>query len=80
MNVSKNPPVNPPATFDITGLTEDEAIWLRDLVGKVEIKGTGEFHYSLYRKLYALTEDHHWAKYHFEATTAGSIRETPIGQ
>jgi len=62
MEVTRRGPVPkplPPATYDITGLTEDEAVFLRDLMG-IFADNPGDngidahFHTSLYARLYEL--------------------------
>ena len=64
----------PPPAFNITGLTEDEAVFLRDLLGKFPCGGSGpKFHGHLYRELHALTE-HRDVEYNFEIRN-GCIRE-----
>lgn len=61
MDVTRIPPPEPPsATYEITGLTFDEAVFLRDLMGKFPLdyrknppKG---FPVDLYQKLYQHTK------------------------
>lgn len=58
MDVRKNLPTPLPVfTIDITGITEDEAVWLRDLLGKFPAGLGRDFHSRLYSALLALTLD-----------------------
>lgn len=55
VNVKAGVPVVPPSTYDITGLTRDEAVFLRDLLGIMSAHWkTSEpehFHSKLYNRL-----------------------------
>jgi hypothetical protein len=73
------PPPPPPSTYDLTGLTEDEARFLRDLCGRFSCNPPrGEdahFHTRLFTQLDAALRDAHnrtsYVKHRFK-TTGGS--------
>lgn len=55
------PPPPPPTVYDITGLTEDEVVFLRDLCGRFSCtppRGTpAHFHTNLFGRLHVLIHD-----------------------
>jgi hypothetical protein len=72
MEVTVNPPQPPPPpppTYDITGLTKDEAVFLRDLTGRFSCSSsvTAHMHSALFSKLYELTGNSD-TEYTFEVT------------
>jgi hypothetical protein len=73
------PPPPPPPTYDITGLTEDEALFLRDLCGQfscVPSVGTpSHMHSALFAKLSGLTK-YIDTRYTFEVTNV--YRKRPV--
>lgn len=78
MYVQKFPAVAPPPTYAITGLTTDEVVFLRDLVGKFSsaaLLSGAPFQYQLFRELHKHTEDID-TKHHFSMTD-GILKDVP---
>ena len=81
------PPPPPPSTYGITGLTEDEALFLRDLCGRFSCsypRGADmHFHNTLFIKLNAAlrgAEDRSPSVKHRFKTTGGSGTYDPVLQ
>lgn len=52
MEIKKNAPepvIQPPATYDILGLTEDQLLLIRDILGKFSASGPT---HKIYREIY----------------------------
>jgi hypothetical protein len=79
------PPPPPPSTYDITGLSEDEVIFLRDLCGRFSCSypsgETAHFHSTLFFKLDRALNGDRRRKYTFTDVGSGThTRLDPILQ
>lgn len=81
MEVKKNaPPPQPPPTFDILGLTLDEATFLRDLLGRIVASSTGVpgLYHKLCNSMDSLASSGS-PRWRFSASRAGGGYDYPVG-